>query len=136
MKFLLDTNVLSTVVRDPHGKASIKLLQIGPHLAYISSLTIMEIEYGLSLNPAAKLRVGHALMALLDQLILLPFNAQCARAAAPERARLRKLGTPIGAYDLLIAATALHHNLTLVTHNTREFARIDGLLLEDWQTSS
>ena len=49
------------------------------------------------------------------------------------RAQLQKLGTPIGSYDLQIAAIALAHNLILVTHNTREFERVEGLKLEDWQ---
>ena len=74
--------------------------------------------------------------ALLDQLTsvlrVLPFDAECARQAASVSASLRKVGTPIGPVDTLIAGTALAYGATLVTHDTSEFARVDGLILDDW----
>ena len=60
-------------------------------------------------------------------------NNPAAQAYGPIRAALEKAGTPIGANDLLIAATAVAHGLTLVTHNTREFSRVVGLAIEDWE---
>ena len=64
---------------------------------------------------------------------VLPFDSQAAIKAAQLRAQLAKKGTPIGAYDLQIVAIALVNNLILVTHNTREFKRIEGLQIEDWE---
>ncbi|MGK7888804.1 MAG: type II toxin-antitoxin system VapC family toxin [Leptolyngbyaceae cyanobacterium] len=64
----------------------------------------------------------------------LPFDSQAAQICGQLRAKLQANGTPIGAYDLQIAAIALANHLTLVTHNTREFTRIEGLQLEDWES--
>ena len=64
----------------------------------------------------------------------LPFDDECARVYGQIRARLTKAGTLIGPNDLLIAATAIAFGTVLVTHNTREFSRIEGLSLEDWQS--
>jgi len=76
-------------------------------------------------------------LALLDELgrgfSSLPFEGNAARYFGQIRAKLAKAGTPIGPYDLQIAAIALHHGFTLVTHNTREFSRVANLNLEDWE---
>ena len=76
-------------------------------------------------------------LALLDELsngfLSLPFDGHAARHFGRIRADLAKSGNPIGPYDLQIAAIALAHSLTLVTHNTREFSRVSGLNLEDWE---
>ena len=66
----------------------------------------------------------------------LPFDGQAAEICGRVRAHLRALGTPIGSYDLQIAAIALAYNLTLVTHNTREFERVEDLRLEDWEVKA
>jgi len=77
-------------------------------------------------------------LALLDELVngfsSLPFEGNAARHFGQIRAELAKAGTPIGPYDLQIAAIALCHGFTLVTHNTREFSRVANLNLEDWET--
>ena len=93
----------------------------------------MEVEYGLERNPALAPRVREAMRLLLNTVAVLPFEREDARVAARLRARLHKDGTPIGAYDLLLAACALRRGLKLVTHNAREFARVGGLGLEDWR---
>ena len=76
-------------------------------------------------------------LALLDRLfptfISLPFDSAAARACGELRAALAAAGTPIGPYDLQIAAIALVHNLTVVTHNSAEFARVPGLAWADWE---
>ena len=74
--------------------------------------------------------------AFLVQFVSLPFDDDAAEVYAIIRARLEAQGTPIGPYDLQIAAIALANNLILVTHNTREFSRVPGLLLEDWELQS
>jgi tRNA(fMet)-specific endonuclease VapC len=70
---------------------------------------------------------------LFAEFAVLPLDIQSAKIAGNIRAHLNALGTPIGANDLLIAAISLTNDLTLVTHNTREFSRIDGLKYEDWE---
>jgi tRNA(fMet)-specific endonuclease VapC len=66
--------------------------------------------------------------------VSLPFDDRAADEYSAVRAHLASLGTPIGPYDLMIAAITLAHGLMLVTHNTVEFSRVPGLRLEDWQT--
>lgn len=76
-------------------------------------------------------------LALVDELALhfpgIGFDEPCARHFGQIRARLKQLGTPIGPYDMQIAAVALQNDLVVVTHNTREFIRVEGLELEDWE---
>jgi tRNA(fMet)-specific endonuclease VapC len=76
-------------------------------------------------------------LALVDELAQyfpgIGFDELCARQFGEIRARLKQAGTPIGPYDMQIAAIALRHELVLVTHNTKEFARVAGLQLEDWE---
>ena len=74
-----------------------------------------------------------AMRTLLNAISVLPFEREDARVAAQLRASLNSQGTPIGAYDLLLAACALRRGLKIVTHDSREFVRIGGLGLEDWQ---
>jgi len=84
----------------------------------------------LSAKPDENRRIAEAFCALFP---CLPFDAQAADIHADWHARLRRAGNIIGARDLMIAATALAHGLAVVTHNTDEFRRIDGLIVEDWQ---
>ena len=72
----------------------------------------------------------------LNRFVSLPFDDQAQIHAAKIRADLADAGTPIGPYDLLIAAIALANNLILVTHSTKEFGRVHGLRIEDWETDS
>ncbi len=71
--------------------------------------------------------------AFLSQFVSLPFQDEAALLSGRIRTELAKAGTPIGSYDLQIAAIALANDLTLVTHNTREFERVEGLQIEDWE---
>lgn len=95
----------------------------------------MEVEYGLARNPQIAARVRDAMRELLDLVQVLPFERDDARAAAQLRASLNAQGTPIGAYDLLLAACALRRGMVVVTHNLREFARVGGLGLDNWRSS-
>ena len=63
---------------------------------------------------------------------IIPFDAAAARSAAGIRTKLEKRGVPIGPHDILIAASAMANNFTLVTHNQKEFKRVEGLKIEDW----
>ena len=104
---------------------------VSPADLCISSVVEMEILFGIELND--QFSYLSAIVALLRELPILAFDSGSALQAAKIRAQLQRMGRPIGAYDALIAATALAHNLIVVTHNTREFSRIDGLKVEDWQ---
>lgn len=131
MKYLLDTNVLSDFARG-ESAVMVRLRQEAPRQLAVSVVTEMEVEYGLARNPNLAPRVREAMRMLLNTISVLSFEREDARVAAQLRASLNSQGTPIGAYDLLIAASALRRGLKIVTHNAREFARIGGLGLEDW----
>jgi tRNA(fMet)-specific endonuclease VapC len=132
VKYLLDTNVLSDFVRGEPAVMKRLRHEPPPQLA-VSVITEMEIEYGLSRNPDLSPRVREAMRTLLNTLSVLAFEREDARVAAQLRAALNKQGTPIGAYDLLLAACAMRRGLKIVTHNAREFVRVGGLGLEDWR---
>lgn len=132
MKYLLDTNVLSDFVRG-HAEVLARLRATPNTLLGISALTELEVEYGLAKNPALRVSVADAMRALLDAITVLPFEREDARVAAQLRATLNAQGTPIGAYDLLVAATALRRGLIVITANPRELSRIGGLAVEDWR---
>jgi predicted nucleic acid-binding protein/predicted transcriptional regulator len=91
-----------------------------------------EVEYGLARNPNLAPRTREAMRMLLSTISVLPFEREDARVAAQLRASLNSQDTPIGAYDLLLAACALRRGLKIVTHNAQEFVRVGGLGLEDW----
>ena len=131
MKFLLDTNVLSDFARGEPGVTA-RLRQEAPGQLAVSVITEMEVEYGLARHPNLAPRVRETMRTLLNAISVLPFEREDARVAAQLRASLNSQGTPIGAYDLLLAACALRRGLKVVTHNAREFARVGGLGLEDW----
>jgi tRNA(fMet)-specific endonuclease VapC len=98
----------------------------------VCSIVKAELFYGAmkSANPERNLTLQQE---FLDQFTSLPFDDLATMTFGMIRSELEALGTPIGAYDLQIAAIALTNNLTLVTHNTREFKRVSSLLIEDWE---
>jgi tRNA(fMet)-specific endonuclease VapC len=130
MSYLLDTNALTAwITKD---EAFIKHIQTrSPSDLAISVMTEHEVLFGIACNPKLRLRaVAENMLSLLPKLII---GSQEVAVAANIRADLKSRGMPIGPYDVLIAATALANGLTVVTHNTREFSRVPGLKLEDWQ---
>ena len=132
MTYLLDTNVLSDFARGEPAVMA-RLRQEAPAQLTASVITEMEVEYGLARNPNLAPRLRQAMRLLLNTIAVLPFEREDARTAAQLRAVLNRQGTPIGAYDLLLAASALRRGLKIVTHNTRELARVSGLEVEDWR---
>ena len=130
MRYLLDTNAITAwAKKDAHFIARIQIAV--PSDLRISVMTEHEMRYGIACNPNLRLRpVLERMLAVLQKVMV---DSDIATTAALVRADLRRQGQPIGPYDLLIAATALTHHLTVVTHNTREFSRVAGLRLEDWQ---
>lgn len=132
MRYLLDTCVISDFVKGEPGTQS-RLKQISPADIAISSITVMEVRYGLALNPQRVQKVELAIASLLASMTVLAFNTEEAEQAAQIRAMLKSQGQPIGAYDVLIAATALQHQLLMVTANQREFDRVPSLRTENWR---
>lgn len=129
--YLLDTNICIYAINNRHPKLTSKLLTILPDNIAISSITVGELEYG-----AAKSRWGdrtrQTLYAFLSNYTVLPFDNADAICFGNLRAVLAFAGTPIGTYDVMIAAQGLTKGLTVVTHNTGEFSRVPNLKIEDW----
>jgi tRNA(fMet)-specific endonuclease VapC len=132
MRYLFDTCVISNFIKGEVGTQA-RLKQTLPVDIAISTITVMELRYGLALNPQRAQKVEAAISSLLSSVTILPFGIAEAEQAAQIRAALKSWGQPIGAYDVLIAATALQHSLTMVTANQREFERVPGLVTENWR---
>jgi tRNA(fMet)-specific endonuclease VapC len=130
LKYLLDTNILIYAYRHQGGCFE-RLRDTPSEQIALCSVNIFELEYGMAQSErpqTMRLFVNE----LLGRHAMLDLTVQAATHAGYLRAHLRKLGTPIGEYDLLIAGIALANQLTIVTHNTREFSRVPGLQVEDW----
>ena len=131
MKYMLDTNILVYAKNKRPESVLKRLTSLEPEDVCISSVTLAEMEYGVfkSLMPEQN---QLALMLFLSGIQIEPFDSKAAFEYGKIRAALTKKGTPIGANDLLIAAHARSLDLILVTNNTREFERVEGLRLENW----
>jgi tRNA(fMet)-specific endonuclease VapC len=131
MIYLPDTNAWIAYVNPGASAVKARFRAHPPTDILFCSVVKAELLYGAyrSSRQADNLRL---LALLFQQFESLPFDDAAAEAYGHIRADLAAKGTPIGPNDLMIAAIALANNLTLVTHNTREFARVDGLPLEDW----
>ncbi len=128
--FVLDSN---TVVYFFQGKGRVaeNLLRTPPRDVALPAVVAYELEVGTAKLGASKKR-RRLLDQLVDDLTVLPFGVEEARAGARIRVELERAGMKIGPLDNLIAATALRHNATLVTHNLDEFGRVRGLDVCDW----
>lgn len=129
MKFLLDTNaVIALLNKQPEFIAKIKCYS--PQDFGLSSIVLFELHYG-----AEKSQRKAENLAKLAKLPfeIVSFNEEDAKTAGKIRAELAQKGTPIGSYDIQIAAQAITRNLTLITHNLKEFQRLPDLMLDDWQ---
>ena len=132
MIFLPDTNACIALLRQRDSRLIARWQSVKATDIVLCSVVVYELRYGAerSSDPTR----GHAKLDLfLSPFTSLPFDDQCARTCAEIRAELERTGRVIGPHDLQIAAIALQHELTLVTHNTREFSRISKLKLEDWE---
>lgn len=132
MKYLLDTCTVSDFVKGQPGVLA-RVKAASPQFIAISSVTRMEIEFGLQLNPERARKLAPVMEAFLSSITILPFEDADARAAGAIRAALQKQGQPVGAYDVLIAGCALARGLVVVTSNLGEFQRIGGLQVENWR---
>ncbi len=134
MKYLLDTNACIALINGSPEQVRLRLEQAvdrGDSIA-VPSVAAFELWYGAAKSARKKANVQRLESFFAGPLELLAFDDEDARAAGEVRAALEAGGTPIGAYDLLIAGRALRYDATLVTANTAEFERVHGLRWEDW----
>ncbi|MBX3265793.1 MAG: type II toxin-antitoxin system VapC family toxin [Acidobacteria bacterium] len=131
-KYLLDTNVCIVYIKFPNSNVLSRIAATPAEEIAVCSVVKYEMFFGSmrSSDPVRSLQIQEA---FLEQFESLPFDDTACRHAAKIRADLSRTGTIIGAYDILIAATALANDLTLVTHNVKEFGRVNGLRIEDWE---
>lgn len=131
MKYMLDTNIIVYAINNRPELALAMFQKHVPEDMCISAITMAELEYGVC-NSSRPEQNRLALMMFLSRIEILGFDADAAREYGGVRADLKKRGLIIGANDLLIAAHAKSADMILVTNNTREFERIEGLKLENW----
>jgi tRNA(fMet)-specific endonuclease VapC len=133
VSYLLDTNTCIRLLnRDRNSLVSQKLATFKPTDILLCSVVKAELYYGAHKSSRRKQNLAK-LESFFSQFNSVPFDDQASSRAGEIRAQLAALGTPIGPHDLLIAAIALTNNLVLVTHNTQEFSRVEGLPIEDWE---
>ena len=132
--YLLDANICVALMNDPGGPQMARrwAARSSGRPVQVSSIVVFELQFGAENSDRVAANTTRLAALLADGLTIVDFAADDARAAAAIRADLRRKGTPIGPYDVLIAGQALARGATLVTANTSEFARVDGLVWEDW----
>lgn len=131
MRFLLDTNICIYAMKARPPSVAKRLSELRSSDIAVSSVTVFELWYGVQRSQQIA-RNTMALREFIAPLRQLDFDADDALVCAKIRVALEGQGKPIGPYDLQIAAQALRHKLTLVTHDTDEFKRIAGLKVTDW----
>jgi len=130
MRYLLDTNIVSDLVRNPQGKVAQHIRKIGEAQVCTSIIVAAELRYGAAKKGSP--RLSAQLEAVLGALEVLPFEVPADAAYGLLRTRLEQAGRPIGANDLLIAAQALSLGYTVITDNEREFGHVQDLRQENW----
>jgi len=130
MRFLLDTNIISDLLRNPDGRVAQHVRRVGESKICTSIIVAAELRYGAAKKGSPQLTA--ALEAILGALEILPFETPADKEYGLIRARLENSGRPIGANDLLIASHAVALGYTLVSDNEREFARIEYLSRQNW----
>src|SRR5437016_1824813 len=130
MRYLLDTSIVSDLVRNPQGPVFQCIVRVGEAQVCTSIVVAAELRFGAAKKRSR--RLVNEVDGVLTRLDVLSLEAPADETYAELRAKLERAGTPIGGNDLLIAAQAIALDLTLVTANDREFGRVDGLKVENW----
>jgi tRNA(fMet)-specific endonuclease VapC len=130
MAYLLDTNIVSDLVRNPRGPIAKHIRRVGEAHVCTSIIVAAELRFGAVKRGSVSLI--RQLEAILSAMEVIPFEAPADVSCGAIRAQLERKGKPIGGNDLLIAAQALALGYTVVTDNVKEFRRIDGLVSENW----
>jgi tRNA(fMet)-specific endonuclease VapC len=130
VRFLLDTNVVSDLVRHPRGRITGHIARVGEEHVGTSIIVAAELRYGAAKKGSS--RLSRQLEMILGALEVVPLEAPADSFYGGLRARLERTGRVIGGNDLLIAAQALALGCVMVTDNEQEFCRVDGLRVENW----
>ena len=129
-RYMLDTNILSDLIKNPQGRVARRIAKAGETSVCTSIIVAAELRYGCAKSGSAKLR--KAVEDLLGEIDVLPFEAPADADYGAIRASLESAGTPIGGNDLLIAAHAKALGATIVTANREEFRRVRDVKVENW----
>jgi len=129
-RYLLDTNIVSDLVRNPQGSVTRRIARVGEHRVCTSIIVACELRYGAEKKGSA--RLSAQLEQVLSVLPVLPLDGEADRHYGKIRADLERKRTPIGPHDILIASHARASGLTLVTNNLSEFKRVAKLRLANW----
>jgi tRNA(fMet)-specific endonuclease VapC len=130
VKVLLDTDMVSYLMRDQSHRLRRRLNYFSAGDVAMSAITAAELLYGVGRRDSSRNR--QVLDRFMSLLVVAAFDAGAAAVYGEIRVALERRGTPIGAHDMLIAAHAIALDVPLVTHNAREFRRVPGLRVEDW----
>lgn len=128
--YMLDTNIVSDLARDPSGRVAKKIIEHGADAVCVSIITAAELRYGCTKKGSARLTAQ--IDAILGAMQIMAFDAPSDTEYGLLRSELESAGHPIGPNDLLIAAHARAVGAVLVTANRREFDRVSGLRVENW----
>ena len=129
-QFLLDTNILSDVIRNPDGRVGRQIDALDDSAIATSAIVACELRFGA--RKKGSTRLARRVDETLGSIIVHPFDAPADHVYAELRCQLESAGTPISATDMLIAAHALALDAVLVTDNEREFRRVVGLRMVNW----
>jgi tRNA(fMet)-specific endonuclease VapC len=129
-RYLLDTNIISDLIRNPQGRAAKRIAKVGEDNICTSIIVAAELRYGCAKSGSKRLL--KAVEDLLGEINVLPFDVPADAEYGGIRSELEAAGKPIGGNDLLIAAHAHATGATIVTANADEFKRIRGLNVENW----
>jgi tRNA(fMet)-specific endonuclease VapC len=129
--YLLDTNICIYLIKKHPPEVLARFEQIQLKQLHVPTITLFELYFGIEKSNSHQRNLA-ALESFIAPLTIVDFTQDAAKKAAKIRNQLQKQGTPIGAYDIQIAAVALSLNMTLLTNNTREFERVKGLKLDNW----
>jgi tRNA(fMet)-specific endonuclease VapC len=133
MRYLLDTNILSELIKkQPNPHLLARLNSESPQALSTSCICVMELRFGSALRQDFESFWDRVTEQILSRVKILPFGLEEALTAGDLLASSQRTGQPIGIEDILIAATALHHQCALVTANIRHFTRIANLAVENW----
>jgi tRNA(fMet)-specific endonuclease VapC len=130
MRFLLDTNIVSNLIRDPQGRIADRIRRVGEANICTSIVVAAQLRYAAAKKASRQLTAQ--VETVLSAIDTLPFDAPADEIYGSIRTQVELGGTALGGNDLIIAAQALTLDLTLVTDNEKEFSRIDGLRVRNW----
>ena len=129
--FLIDTNICIYLINGSNKKLQRRIESYHPFEIAVSAISAAELEYGASKSQFVE-QNRTTLHKFLSAFEILPFNDQDAESFGAIRAHLEKMGIPIGAYDMQIAAQGIARDIVVVTNNVREFERVPSLRVENW----